>query len=185
MQVEAERLDAEAAARAANLLQRTWLALQQRREGCRHDEEQRAQEEKLIRWRLALAQEADAAAAAAVCGESRSALVQAVGAVEAVEAVEAVGAVEAAPAVAVRSEAACCAKAWTSAEGDVAALDAMPSAMRDQQLGNALYPVVAAQLGDEALASKITGMLLEHPTAELVATFYSPEALVALLGQVR
>jgi hypothetical protein len=158
MQVEAERLDAEAAARAANLLQRTWLALQQRREGCRHDEEQRAQEEKLIRWRLALAQEADAAAAAAVCGESRSALVQAVGAVgavgavEAVEAVEAVGAVEAAPAVAVRSEAACCAKAWTSAEGDVAALDAMPSAMRDQQLGNALYPVVAAQLGDEALA---------------------------------
>jgi hypothetical protein len=55
MQVEAERLDAEAAARAANLLQRTWLALQQRREGCRHDEEQRAQEEKLIRWRLALA----------------------------------------------------------------------------------------------------------------------------------
>jgi|LauGreDrversion4_1035100.scaffolds.fasta_scaffold271237_2 hypothetical protein len=176
MQVEAERLDAEAAARAANLLQRTWLALQQRREGCRHDEEQRAQEEKLIRWRLALAQEADAAAAAAV---------EAVGAVEAVEAVEAVGAVEAAPAVAVRSEAACCAKAWTSAEGDVAALDAMPSAMRDQQLGNALYPVVAAQLGDEALASKITGMLLEHPTAELVATFYSPEALVALLGQVR
>ena len=143
MQVEAERLDAEAAARAANLLQRTWLALQQRREGCRHDEEQRAQEEKLIRWRLALAQEADAAAAAAV---------EAVGAVEAVEAVEAVGAVEAAPAVAVRSEAACCAKAWTSAEGDVAALDAMPSAMRDQQLGNALYPVVAAQLGDEALA---------------------------------
>ena len=119
------------------------LALQQRREGCRHDEEQRAQEEKLIRWRLALAQEADAAAAAAV---------EAVGAVEAVEAVEAVGAVEAAPAVAVRSEAACCAKAWTSAEGDVAALDAMPSAMRDQQLGNALYPVVAAQLGDEALA---------------------------------
>jgi hypothetical protein len=176
MQVEAERLDAEAAARAANLLQRTWLALQQRREGCRHDEEQRAQEEKLIRWRLALAQEADAAAAAAV---------EAVGAVEAVEAVEAVGAVEAAPAVAVRSEAACCAKAWTSAEGDVAALDAMPSAMRDQQLGNALYPVVAAQLGDEALASKITGMLLEHPTAELVATFYSPEALVTLLGQVR
>ena len=176
MQVEAERLDAEAAARAANLLQRTWLALLQRREGCRHDEEQRAQEEKLIRWRLALAQEADAAAAAAV---------EAVGAVEAVEAVEAVGAVEAAPAVAVRSEAACCAKAWTSAEGDVAALDAMPSAMRDQQLGNALYPVVAAQLGDEALASKITGMLLEHPTAELVATFYSPEALVALLGQVR
>ena len=175
MQVEAERLDAEAAARAANLLQRTWLALQQRREGCRHDEEQRAQEEKLIRWRLALAQEADAAAAA----------VEAVGAVEAVEAVEAVGAVEAAPAVAVRSEAACCAKAWTSAEGDVAALDAMPSAMRDQQLGNALYPVVAAQLGDEALASKITGMLLEHPTAELVATFYSPEALVTLLGQVR
>jgi hypothetical protein len=179
MQVEAERLDAEAAARAANLLQRTWLALQQRREGCRHDEEQRAQEEKLIRWRLALAQEADAAAAAAVEA------VGAVGAVEAVEAVEAVGAVEAAPAVAVRSEAACCAKAWTSAEGDVAALDAMPSAMRDQQLGNALYPVVAAQLGDEALASKITGMLLEHPTAELVATFYSPEALVALLGQVR
>ena len=176
MQVEAERLDAEAAARAANLLQRTWLALQQRREGCRHDEEQRAQEEKLIRWRLALAQEADAAAAAAV---------EAVEAVGAVEAVEAVGAVEAAPAVAVRSEAACCAKAWTSAEGDVAALDAMPSAMRDQQLGNALYPVVAAQLGDEALASKITGMLLEHPTAELVATFYSPEALVALLGQVR
>jgi len=149
MQVEAERLDAEAAARAANLLQRTWLALQQRREGCRHDEEQRAQEEKLIRWRLALAQEADAAAAAAV--EAVGA-VGAVGAVEAVEAVEAVGAVEAAPAVAVRSEAACCAKAWTSAEGDVAALDAMPSAMRDQQLGNALYPVVAAQLGDEALA---------------------------------
>jgi Poly-adenylate binding protein, unique domain len=181
MQVEAERLDAEAAARAANLLQRTWLALQQRREGCRHDEEQRAQEEKLIRWRLALAQEADATAAAVEA-------VGAVGAVEAVEAVEAVGAVgavEAAPAVAVRSEAACCAKAWTSAEGDVAALDAMPSAMRDQQLGNALYPVVAAQLGDEALASKITGMLLEHPTAELVATFYSPEALVALLGQVR
>ena len=181
MQVEAERLDAEAAARAANLLQRTWLALQQRREGCRHDEEQRAQEEKLIRWRLALAQEADATAAAVEA-------VGAVGAVEAVEAVEAVGAVgavEEAPAVAVRSEAACCAKAWTSAEGDVAALDAMPSAMRDQQLGNALYPVVAAQLGDEALASKITGMLLEHPTAELVATFYSPEALVALLGQVR
>ena len=181
MQVEAERLDAEAAARAANLLQRTWLALQQRREGCRHDEEQRAQEEKLIRWRLALAQEADATAAAVEA-------VGAVGAVEAVEAVEAVGAVgavEAAPAVVVRSEAACCAKAWTSAEGDVAALDAMPSAMRDQQLGNALYPIVAAQLGDEALASKITGMLLEHPTAELVATFYSPEALVALLGQVR
>ena len=41
------------------------------------------------------------------------------------------------------------------------------------------------EAGDEALASKITGMLLEHPTAELVATFYSPEALVTLLGQVR
>ena len=67
----AAKLRTEAAAEgertfAANLLQRAWLAAVQRREGQRLDDEQRAQEEKLQRWRLALAQEADEENAAAV-----------------------------------------------------------------------------------------------------------------------
>lgn len=59
---------------------------------------------------------------------------------------------------------------------DVAAIDAMPQEERTAVLGNFLYPRIAehTQFHD---AGKLTGMLLELPTAEIVRCLEAPEAL--------
>ena len=59
---------------------------------------------------------------------------------------------------------------------DVAALDAMDGATRMQSLGNTLYPSVSELLGPNALTSKVVGMLLELPNAEVLTLIHSTEA---------
>ena len=64
---------------------------------------------------------------------------------------------------------------------DAMQLDAMEEGARMQYLGNGLYPRIATLVGD-ALAGKITGMLLEMPTAQLVTFMEQGEALKAAVG---
>jgi hypothetical protein len=59
---------------------------------------------------------------------------------------------------------------------DAAALDALDAESRMGQLGNALYPCIRDYAG-EALAGKLTGMLLELPTADVLGLLGSPDAL--------
>lgn len=58
----------------------------------------------------------------------------------------------------------------------VAEIDALGPTERAQYLGNGLYPRIATLIG-EALAGKVTGMLLEMSTAELVGLLADAEAL--------
>lgn len=59
---------------------------------------------------------------------------------------------------------------------DAAHFDAMPAEERFQALGGMLYPGIATLVGD-AVAGKITGMLLEMPTEDILKMFSSPEVL--------
>lgn len=64
---------------------------------------------------------------------------------------------------------------------DAATLDAMPIDERNQHLGMALYPTIMTLTG-EALAGKITGMLLEMTTKELLDLLASHDLLKAQVG---
>ena len=68
----------------------------------------------------------------------------------------------------------------------VAELEAMDADARYATLGNALYPLVFAITHDEALAGKVTGMLLELPLEALaeVTTPEEPESQTKLAGLV-
>ena len=59
---------------------------------------------------------------------------------------------------------------------DVAAIDAMPQDERTALLGNYLYPRIAEH-NQKHCPGKLTGMLLELPTAEIVRILEAPEAL--------
>ena len=59
---------------------------------------------------------------------------------------------------------------------DPAQIDAMDPEARMNFLGNSLYPGVVSLAGD-AVAGKITGMLLEMENAELLNLIESPDAL--------
>ena len=63
-----------------------------------------------------------------------------------------------------------------ASEADIQALDALDPDARRQRLGNSLYPGVVGLVGD-GLASKVTGMLVDQPTAEVLAFISSQEAL--------
>ena len=64
---------------------------------------------------------------------------------------------------------------------DAAAIDAMEPDARMAYLGNSLYPHVATLAGD-SLAGKVTGMLLEMSTAELITMLTDWEALKSAVG---
>ena len=62
------------------------------------------------------------------------------------------------------------------------ALESMPKAGRDQQLGSAIYPRVVSLVGT-GLASKVTGMLLQMPTADLLTLLTNQNALRAAVDK--
>lgn len=64
---------------------------------------------------------------------------------------------------------------------DPAQIDAMDPEARMNFLGNSLYPGVASLAGD-AVAGKITGMLLELPTAEIVRLLSTADAFKEAVG---
>lgn len=63
---------------------------------------------------------------------------------------------------------------------DANAVDALDPAARAQYLGTALYPGIFAQLG-EPLAGKVTGMLLEMPTQNILDCLAAPGTLKATI----
>ena len=65
---------------------------------------------------------------------------------------------------------------------DAAAVDAMGTDARNAWLGNALYPQISAITGT-ALAAKVTGMLLEMPTATLLGFLGNTEALATIVDE--
>ena len=67
---------------------------------------------------------------------------------------------------------------------DAASLNAMDAGSRMQALGNVLYPQILACLGSDALAGKVTGMLLEGlDTAALLPLLSSADELKKVVGQ--
>ena len=64
---------------------------------------------------------------------------------------------------------------------DVAAIEAMDPSARLQYLGNGLYPMICGLIGDN-LAGKVTGMLLEMSTADVVDFFQDKEKLKAAVS---
>ena len=65
---------------------------------------------------------------------------------------------------------------------DAAAIDAMEPNNRMSHLGNSLYPHIMTLVG-ESLAGKITGMLLEMSTTEIVVLLTDWEALKKAVGE--
>ena len=59
---------------------------------------------------------------------------------------------------------------------DLASLDAMAPAARNQRMGTIMYPRIVSIVGD-GLAGKLTGMLLQMPNAQLLQVLDSPTAL--------
>ncbi|KAI9208688.1 polyadenylate binding protein [Polychytrium aggregatum] len=66
---------------------------------------------------------------------------------------------------------------------NAASLATLPPDQQKRMLGEALYPLVAAQTG--ALAGKVTGMLIEMDNAELLHLLESPEALSAKVDEAK